>query len=62
LMPEKEWRAAGVNQQTRGWILFAAWSCWCYYSFSGDIQQKYCESTDPILPFLIANLPLSKLK
>lgn len=20
LMPEKEWRAAGVNQQTRGWI------------------------------------------
>jgi hypothetical protein len=27
LMPEKEWRAAGVNQQTRGWIHYDAWSC-----------------------------------
>lgn len=27
LMPEKEWRAAGVDQQTRGWIHYDAWNC-----------------------------------
>eukprot|EP00435_Cladocopium_sp_Y103_P066354 s177_g28.t1 len=27
LMPEQEWRAVGVDQQTRGWIHYDAWSC-----------------------------------